>query len=381
MRTLIGLVAACSTLLAQDKKPAPPKVDPAKVDQAIRKGVEYLKGQLGKYGNLNKRRSEELILWTFTHAGVAETDPDFEKLFKTVTEGPLEWTYNVALQAMILEELDRVKYQGRIAQCAQFLVDNQCKNGQWSYGEPDLYAKDTPTGGASPKAVASGGGKAPKAGTSPGMRTKPKVVRHLAVKQMKTGPATGDNSNSQYAALGLRACHDAGIDLPVEGVQLAEKWWRDSTPSGGWDYHKGNDPYGSMTAGAVGALTIYLFIQGKPWMKDKEVVAGLDWMGKSFAVDKNPGGVEDGGGQNGWQYYWLYAVERGGIFFGTEEMGAHEWYVEGAKYLLGEQKPDGSWQSKGADHAIWDTCFAILFLRRATRPLTDVASVDLKSRK
>jgi imidazoleglycerol-phosphate dehydratase/histidinol-phosphatase len=37
---------------------------------------------------------------------------------------------------------------------------------------------------------------------------------------------------------------------------------------------------------------------------------------------------------------------------------------------------DGSWQSKGADHAIWDTCFAVLFLRRATRPLVDVASVD-----
>jgi hypothetical protein len=32
----------------------------------------------------------------------------------------------------------------------------------------------------------------------------------------------------------------------------------------------------------------------------------------------------------------------------------------------------------GADHAIWDTCFAILFLRRATRPLRDVASEDRK---
>jgi hypothetical protein len=25
---------------------------------------------------------------------------------------------------------------------------------------------------------------------------------------------------------------------------------------------------------------------------------------------------------------------------------------------------------------VWDTCFAILFLKRATRPLMDVASVD-----
>ena len=64
-----------------------------------------------------------------------------------MTETPLEWTYDVSLQAMILEEIDRVKYQARIAQCAQFLVDNQCPNGQWSYGEPDPFAKDTPTGG------------------------------------------------------------------------------------------------------------------------------------------------------------------------------------------------------------------------------------------
>ena len=114
----------------QDKKAGPPRVDQAKVDAAIRKGVEYLKSQIGKYGTINKRRSEELLLWTLTHAGVPENDPDFEKLFKTVIETPLEWTYNVSLQAMILEELDRVKYQGRIAQCAQFLVDNQSGEAQ-----------------------------------------------------------------------------------------------------------------------------------------------------------------------------------------------------------------------------------------------------------
>ena len=205
MKTMIAVLLLSSVLCAQDKKGAPPKIDQGKVDGAIKRGVEYLKSQIGKYGTINKRRSEELILWTLTHAGVPESDPDFEKLLKIVLETPLEWTYNVSLQAMILEELDRVKYQARIAQCAQFLVDNQCKNGQWSYGEPDLNAKDTPSLGAAPKAVASGGGKAPKPG-NPGTRTKPKVVRHWPVKQLKTGPAAGDNSNSQYAALGLRAC-------------------------------------------------------------------------------------------------------------------------------------------------------------------------------
>jgi hypothetical protein len=277
---------------------------------------------------------------------------------------------------MILEELDRVKYQLRIAQCAQFLIDNQCQNGQWGYGEPDPFAKDTPTG-AVKRSVASSGGKPVK--NPPGTRTKPKVVSTIAIKQMKKGPARGDNSNAQYAALGIRACHDAGIILPPDVLQLAEQWWRDGIGADGWGYLSKNDSgYGSMTAGAVGALTIYLFIQGRPWIKDKDVVTGMDWLANNFAVTKNPKTPEAGGGQGGWQYYYLYALERAGIFFGTETFGAHEWYVEGAKYLLDQQKDNGSWTTPGADHEIWDTCFAVLFLRRATRPLRDVASEDRK---
>ena len=56
-----------------------------------------------------------------------------------------------------------------------------------------------------------------------------------------------------------------------------------------------------MTAGAVGALTIYLFIQGKPWIKDKEVVAGMDWLAGNFTVTANPKTPEPEG-QGGWQY-------------------------------------------------------------------------------
>jgi len=385
MRSALGilcLLVLVPPALAQDKKgkaAGADKVDPVKVDGAIKKGVAYLKSQIGKYGSINKRRSEELILWVFAHTGVPENDPDFEKLLKTVTETPLEWTYNVSLQAMILEEIDRVRYQPRIAQCAQFLVDNQCQNGQWSYGEVDQFAKDTPTGGGK-KSVASGSkSKAEK--PIPGRRTKPKVVSTMTVKQMKKGPARGDNSNAQYAALGLRACHDAGIVMPPDVIELAEKWWRDGIGADGWGYLSKNDSgYGSMTAGAVGALTIYLYIQGHPWLKDKDVQTGMDWLANNFTITQNPKTPEAGGGQGGWQYYYLYALERAGIFYGTETFGAHEWYVEGANYLLAQQKDDGSWMTKGADHGIWDTSFAILFLRPATRPLRDVASEDRKAK-
>ena len=59
--------------------------------------------------------------------------------------------------------------------------------------------------------------------------------------------------------------------------------------------------------------------------------------------------------------------------YGTEKFGTHNWYNEGARYLLSKQGADGKWGSRK------NTCFAILFLRRATRAL--VESVDKSRRK
>jgi len=63
-------------------------------------------------------------------------------------------------------------------------------------------------------------------------------------------------------------------------------------------------------------------------------------------------------------------------------MGGHKWYPEGVAALLPAQKADGSWLGPLPHgdrpvelNSVWDTCFAILFLKRATKPL-DVASTD-----
>jgi len=384
---------------AQDPAQAHPKVDQKRVDEAIKKGIAFLKTQtpaLGKpLGDGDRpQRNDELVLWTFVHSGVPEGDPEFQRLFKNMMATDLERTYLVSLQAMILEEMDRVKYQGRIHQCGQFLIDNLAQNGQWSYGEISFFAKDIPTGGDGRPDVASGGGKDKPRPVD--RRGKPKVVKKVTVKKEKEGPARGDNSNSQYAALGIRACHDAGVVFPKEPIQLGEKWWRSSQHDGkkgeadggygvsasgeGWCYgNHDHAAYGSMTAGATGALIIYDYVLGKDWRKDTDVLGGLQWLTKNFSVTENVGPPEHGGGKPGWMYYYyLYALERAGLLFGTEKLGTHEWYPEGANVLLDAQKANGSWVSVDAGNATWDTCFAILFLRRATRPLEDVATGEPK---
>jgi hypothetical protein len=349
--TWAAALAAGLPVLAQQKPPA--KIDQARIDRAIERGVESLKAR-GGGGN-----ARELVLLAMAHAGLRTDDADFDAHFRAMLAGTLQRTYNVALEAMVLEEVDRVRHQKRIFRCAQFLVDNQCPNGTWSYGTPTTYpepvVKDMATGGPGPRPgeVVIFGDPAPG--------EKPPVRQKLSVrKQRDAERASGDNSNSQYASLGLRACHDAGILLPREVVEKAAAWYRQSQcGDGGWSYHQGGQGYGSMTAGAVGALSILDLILGKNWKTDGDVTRGLDWLRDHFSVTENPGR------QNTWHYYYLYGLERAGMLYGTEKLGAREWYAEGARYLLDAQAANGSWNNP------IDTCFAILFLRRATRSLVE----------
>ncbi len=389
-------IALASLLLAALAPQAP--VDQTRVDGAVKKGIAFLKTAKTpgfEYGKIAD--TSELVLLTFVVAGVKESDDRFQEMFKKMMEDPLERTYLVVLQAMILEELDRVKYQGRIAQCAQFLLDNQCVNGQWSYGEPSAYVKDVPPG----KDVATAA--QPRDGarefSTPGKKEKPKVKSRIPVKKMKDGPATGDNSNSQYAALGLRSCHDAGIVLPKETVLAARKWWIESqhdkeedkgvatggealaTPRG-WCYSKASvcsknhRPYASMTAGAVGALAICDYILDQDRKKDPAIKSGLAWLNAHWSVTANEGPVEFDSSNKTEYYYFLYALERAGMLLDVPAIGKHDWYAEGAAAILDAQKADGSWYG-GAKrcNSTWDTCFAILFLKKATQRL-EVASED-----
>jgi hypothetical protein len=366
---------------------AAPGVDDQKVQGAIQKGVAWLRTAPSPGDpKIKLRTSDELILLTFIHCGVGTDDPKVKELLGRILAAPLERTYLVSLQAVCLEELDRVRYQNRIAQCGQFLIDNQCANGQWGYGDPTPVAAG----------MTASEGKASAMGAlgPDGKRAKPKVEKKVPIARTRSGPTAGDNSNSQYAALGLRACHEAGVSIPQEVFQLALKSFRDGLgpkgplpkglPAGavprGWCYHSPNvhKAYLSMTAGSVASMTIYDSILKKDWKKDAAVNDGLAWLAVNFSVTENVGPME-------WEclpvneiYYALYAMERAGLLYGTETFGTHAWYAEGAQQLLATQNADGSWNEKPAEKAwttpTWDTCWAILFLRRATVPL--VPSVD-----
>src|SRR6185295_3337550 len=105
------VLALSASGAGQDDKPAPSSagVNEVRVNQAIEKGIQYLRTapspDFGGYDN-----SDELILLTFVHARVPVDDPRFKELFESATKAPMRRTYKVAILAMCLEEIDRVKY-------------------------------------------------------------------------------------------------------------------------------------------------------------------------------------------------------------------------------------------------------------------------------
>ncbi len=386
---LVLFLSVPSAFSYQDNKQH--KVNQKEIDEAINKGVkyllklteEYIKIDINKTGTdfatkhfwSSTLRAQELILYTLVHAGVSEKDETFKKLLeKVLSKKPDEkQTYNLAIEAMALYSLDPKKHFNRIGECAQALVNRQCKNGQWTYG---ATKKDYET---------------PQSNSI----TTPNGPKEISVKRQGWGPEKGDNSNSQYAALGLRACFETGIKIDQDVLKLAKTCWEKcQNNDGGWDYYykdnskstgvgpdskdKSNQSStGSMTVGAMGALASYKHMLKEDYKKDPKIQKAIEWVSKYFSVEKNP--QVDSKALSDHHFYYLYGLERSGALVAVEKFGNYDWYSRGAEYLLKNQKSEGFGTSKPQAkdsgqrdlYAPVDTCFAILFLKKATEHLIE----------
>ena len=236
-------------------------------------------------------------------------------------------------------------------------------------------------------------------------------------------PGDTDLSNTQYALLALEAAARCGIPVPPECFQravehalseqeqeglpapvwLPDEAWQPGDPpekrfreagraqARGWTYLPGHAtlPTGSMTTAGVAVVAI---CKERLWAAerlpmdlrkriDRSLRDGVAWLSEHFQVHTNPDE------QPQWHYYYLYGLERAGTKLGLPWLGTRDWYREGAEHLLAAQQGDGGWLEAAAsgkpadstESAITQTCFALLFLKRATRvppvPLAPPAAV------
>jgi len=133
---------------------------------------------------------------------------------------------------------------------------------------------------------------------------------------------------------------------------------------------------GGMTTAGICSLIICQSELNKQREFTKELRAstergindGLAWLETHYTVAQNPVG-EKGNPRS--HYYYLYGLERVGMLGNIKIIGTHNWYIDGAKLLLQQQREDGSWDSNTEIRPgdIFDTPFALLFLKKATKPI------------
>jgi len=77
------------------------------------------------------------------------------------------------------------------------------------------------------------------------------------------------------------------------------------------------------------------------------------------------------GGDNWGDLYFLWSLERMAVIYDLKKVGEFDWHEWGTDIILQAQTPDGSWKERFP--GLPDTCFALLFLKRANivKDLTD----------
>lgn len=152
----------------------------------------------------------------------------------------------------------------------------------------------------------------------------------------------------------------------------------------GWDgdAHDGK-PTGGMTACGIGNLEMCRFIlsdggrKREQWNKRKDaakvqtaIFDGIAWHEKNWSPFDNPK-------KPLYHIYYLYSLERAMDLLSLRLVGSHRWYNEMGQELLNRQKSDGHWNTRSTHYPedTLDTCFALLFLKRATKGSIPFGSV------
>jgi Domain of unknown function (DUF4159)/A-macroglobulin TED domain len=188
-------------------------------------------------------------------------------------------------------------------------------------------------------------------------------------------------SRTNYAALGLWAAAEMGMELRADVWLTMEKAWLESQnpADGAWTYthpqlnaKRDKHPFTvGMTAAGVASLLIIADYTPDNRPRDASgnpMNPPVDRAMK-FIVDHFTKHVTNEEMDRAFTFATLYSVERVGLTSGLAMFGPHDWYDFGARWIVANQKRDGSWNSSGGGSEFTDTCFGVLFLARGRVPL------------
>ncbi|HEX5053100.1 MAG TPA: hypothetical protein VFZ65_15100 [Planctomycetota bacterium] len=322
-----------------------------RVNRALEEARPALMDHLRAVGRETVRPGElALILLAAIHDGVDADDPVFVKAAQKLAKAKIDETYDAALRLMVCEASMSFPDRLELARAdAKELLSHRDSSGAFSYRD--------------------------KANT-------------------------WDLSNTQYAALGLRAAKAMGVKIDGSiWAKMAQQVGEQQDSYGGFGYstamRRGPDAYASMTAAGIAVLAICRQALGEDGRGntniDKHISRGWQWFASNSGVLGSP--------NERWAYYFHYGLERAAILCDVEAIDGMDWYAKGATMFVDAQLPGGGWRSnfdgypgnsleRGRGNLV-PTAFAILFLRRkfqkVTGPITPhvvtLAAVGPKSKQ
>ncbi len=187
-----------------------------------------------------------------------------------------------------------------------------------------------------------------------------------------------DLSNTQYAAIALRTAANKGFKIPPSvwlglkeyAQRCQERRASKNSPTSiigseplGFSYRQGGKATGSMTTAGLAVMAICREQMRKQKSITQSIESGLSWMVANFSQTCNPSSHKKFAPHSSGNHlhYFLYGVERVGGLLDLNLLGPYDWYRKGAIFLVDTQTPEGQWGNPD------QTCFALLFLSRATR--------------
>ncbi|HET6201475.1 MAG TPA: hypothetical protein VFI25_01590 [Planctomycetota bacterium] len=393
------LSGLCTAQPAPASRPlAPPDEERAfkdRVNVAVERGVAWLRGtqkddgSWGDYvnsGGLHYRAgTTSIALLALLASDVNKFDAAIEKGFRWLGENPARLTYEIGL-AMMAHDLRAAPLYER------FEVEKMDPAARRAYRFPrELESRER----------------------EQMLAYVDQLEEHRFHGLWSYGryPTGGDVSNAQYALLGLKAAVRCGlkVDAEVWGDSL-DYFLRVQIPRGpsaklprfkgldkdgrpefyavaavprGWCYGHGetNEAEVSLSTSCIGIASLILCreellkpgpgaagarARARTAKVEEAIRDALAWLDQHFSIGGRPP-LPD------YHYYYLYALERAGILTESRYIGTHDWYREGAEFLVRAQRADGSWPGQGWSPEIPDTSFALLFLRRSTFPVVYTA--------
>jgi hypothetical protein len=181
---------------------------------------------------------------------------------------------------------------------------------------------------------------------------------------------TTDNSNTQFAILGLWIAQRHRVPTECSLKLIVRRYETSQNADGTWsyDYVSGGGGGGTPAMTSVGLIGLAVghglanLEAGGPPVRDRRILNGLTalsgFVGQpAEQIDKLPM-------QN---LYFLWSLERVAVLYNLPKIGDKDWYRWGAQILVANQDLKGNWsngQYPGSAPPL-DTCLALLFLKRA----------------